>query len=396
MIESAATLFKDQTRYFQGFEKKGLPNRKTERWKFTPVASLYQKEWNPQAAISAGELDEFSDFVSFDSLGELSKSKNCEVKKLKPSEIESFFQQFETTKFWQEDDSLFQWHLSQLDHFYHIKYTGEETLSLTHSLGSGALVNYGIVFEITSPKATVLESFLGTRGQTYHQTSRFFDLKENQDIKHVIVNEATPEQSQQIWTFANLDHDKAQYHGLQVNFGGGLVRSNPFINIQKPHSFGEFNGFYFLTGADHFDFYSQIKHFSGETESNQVVKGLLHDQSKFAFTGNIYISKNSQLVNAAQFNKNLVMSNQAQAFGQPQLEIFADDVKCSHGSTTGQFDIDELFYLNARAISPTKAKRLMAQAYGLELIQMVDNDVLNTYLTGKLTSKLKTAYGESR
>ncbi len=388
----AATLFTEQTQYFEKFSELGLPNRKTERWKFTPIASLYQKEWMSQPPIDTGASDEFTDFVTFDSNGELGQVNNCEVIKLEPSEIGQYLKNLESTDSYDEKDALFQLHLSQLSAVYKIKYKGDSTLQINHSLGSEAFTNYGLIFEIENSIATLFENFVGTRGTTYHQTSRYIDLKKDQKINHVILNEATPEQSQQIWSFATLKGEKSFYHGLQVNFGGGLIRSNPFIDIQSSHSFGEFNAFYFLEQAEHFDFYSQIKHFKGETESNQIVKGLLHDQAKFAFTGNIYIAKNAQLVNAAQFNKNLVMSNQAQAFGQPQLEIFADDVKCSHGSTTGQFDIDELFYLNARGISATKAKRLMAQAYGLELFQKIENQTLYHYLQNKLIYKLKSAY----
>jgi Fe-S cluster assembly scaffold protein SufB len=122
-----------------------------------------------------------------------------------------------------------------------------------------------------------------------------------------------------------------------------------------------------LSGSGHGDLHSTFHHSHADTTAKQLAKNLLDHESKAIFTGKVHIAKNAQRVAASQMNRNLLLSKKAWAVGQPQLEIFADDVKCGHGSSTGQVGDNETFYLLSRGIPPHKARALLTRAFVAEV-----------------------------
>jgi Fe-S cluster assembly protein SufD len=131
-----------------------------------------------------------------------------------------------------------------------------------------------------------------------------------------------------------------------------------------------------------------IHHLSADTTSDQISKGILSGNSKGVFTGKIHIHPQAQRVNSGQINRNLLLSPKAQIHSQPQLEIFADDVKCSHGSTTGQMSDEELFYFEARGIRPEKARTLLAHGFALEVVNKIKNKELKNKISELVLNEL--------
>jgi Fe-S cluster assembly protein SufD len=105
-----------------------------------------------------------------------------------------------------------------------------------------------------------------------------------------------------------------------------------------------------------------------------LVKTSLDHQAKSFFTGNIHVPQDSQQIKASQMTKNLLLSKQTQSINQPQLEVYADDVECAHGSTTGSLDHDQLFYLTSRGIEKNKAIQMLSQGFVLDLVNQVDSE----------------------
>src|SRR5690606_21642314 len=149
---------------------------------------------------------------------------------------------------------------------------------------------------------------------------------------------------------------------VNISLSGGMVRNNLTINILGSNSEGNMYGLYLLNGKSHVDNHTNVDHSVPHCESNELYKGVLADSSRGAFNGKIFVRQDAQKTNAFQQNNNMLLSEDATVNTKPQLEIWADDVKCSHGCTTGQLDEEALFYLQARGIGKLQAKGLLLYA----------------------------------
>ena len=155
---------------------------------------------------------------------------------------------------------------------------------------------------------------------------------------------------------------------------GGLVRNNVYANVNGQNSESNLYGIYLLNEKQHVDNHTTIDHQVAHCLSNELYKGVLSDQSTGVFNGKVFVRKDAQKINAFQSNANVLLSDLASMNSKPELEIYADDVKCSHGSTTGQIDEEALFYLRARGISEKNAKLLMIDAFIGEVIEKNTNE----------------------
>jgi Fe-S cluster assembly protein SufD len=205
-----------------------------------------------------------------------------------------------------------------------------------------------------------------------------FDLAKNSKINHLYIQD----NSKKAYTFGlvntKLDRD-AHFHSTMLNLGSKLSRNNIYIELNGENALADTNGLFILDEDQHHDTNSYIKHRSPHSYSNQLFKGILADNSRGVFAGIIRIDQDAQLVNSTQLNKNLILSKKAQMNSRPQLEIYADDVKCAHGSTTGQLSMDELFYFQARGISAAKAKAMLARAFINDVLLKIEKPLLREY-----------------
>jgi Fe-S cluster assembly protein SufD len=171
-----------------------------------------------------------------------------------------------------------------------------------------------------------------------------------------------------------------------------LNRRNLNLELLGPGANGESYNLYLTNGTEHSDINTIIQHRSADSTSQQIAKGILDGDSKGIFTGKIHIHPQAQRVASGQLNKNLLLSKKAQSHSQPQLEIFADDVKCSHGSTTGQLSDDEVFYFQARGIPAEKARTLLAHGFGLEIVLKIKDKTIRHKAESLVMESLKTKF----
>jgi Fe-S cluster assembly protein SufD len=154
-----------------------------------------------------------------------------------------------------------------------------------------------------------------------------------------------------------------------VLIGGALVRSNVHPVLAGEGCECIINGLFMSTGRQHMDNYMKVEHASPHCDSRQLYKGILDGKSRGVFHGRIIVHKDAQKTDAKQTNKNLLLSEEAQIDTKPQLEIYADDVKCTHGATIGQMDKDAIFYLRSRGIADESARALLLLAFAGENLQ---------------------------
>ncbi len=165
-----------------------------------------------------------------------------------------------------------------------------------------------------------------------------------------------------------------------ITLNGGLVRNNLNIDVEGQNVETHLNGAFVLKGNQHVDNHTCVDHLVSNCESNELYKGVMDESSTAVFNGKVFVRKDAQKINAYQSNGNVLLSDNASVNTKPELEIYADDVKCSHGTTTGQLDEEAIYYLRARGISEKSAKALMVTAFIGDVIEKIENEELINYV----------------
>jgi len=181
---------------------------------------------------------------------------------------------------------------------------------------------------------------------------------------------------------------KCLTHCVTVTLNGGTIRNNINMILEAENNEGHLYGLYMVDGKTHVDNHSIVDNIKPNCFSNEFYKGIMDGNSTGVFNGKIFVRQDAQKTNAYQSNKNVLISNNASVNTKPQLEIFADDVKCSHGCTIGSLDDEALFYLRARGIGEKKAKALLLHAFAADILEQVKPEALRTYLEKKIDERL--------
>jgi Fe-S cluster assembly protein SufD len=184
--------------------------------------------------------------------------------------------------------------------------------------------------------------------------------------------------------------DNAHFYAGTVTLNGRFTRNNLNIILDGEHCEAHMYGLYFPDGVQHVDNHTVADHRKPNSESNELYKGILRDRSKGVFNGKIFVREDAQKTNAFQSCKNIVLSADATMNTKPQLEIYADDVKCSHGTTTGQIDEEALFYMRSRGISKPEAMSLLMYAFCADVVSQIKIDSIREYLENVIAEKLTT------
>ena len=190
------------------------------------------------------------------------------------------------------------------------------------------------------------------------------------------------------YTSAVLRKD-SKFNIQTITSGGKMIRNNLKIELQQPNGSAYLNGLYVLSEDSHVDNHSFVDHASPDCYSNELYKGVMDGKSQGVFNGKIFVRKDAQRTNAFQSNKNILLSNDASMNAKPQLEIYADDVKCSHGATTGQLDEEAMFYLQSRGIGVKEARALLTNAFAEEVLNKITIPSLRARLKDDILFKLQ-------
>jgi Fe-S cluster assembly protein SufD len=177
------------------------------------------------------------------------------------------------------------------------------------------------------------------------------------------------------------------------SFGGKLIRNNVEFFLEGEHIESHINGISVLNKKQHVDNHTLIHHKTPNCESFELYKGIYDDASIGVFNGKVIVDQEAQKTNAFQQNNNILIGDKATINAKPQLEIFADDVKCSHGCTIGQLDQSALFYMQSRGIPTKEAKALLLYAFGNEVVEKIKIPELKTLITKLIANKLGVKLG---
>lgn len=195
-------------------------------------------------------------------------------------------------------------------------------------------------------------------------------LEENALVDHVKIQD----ENLQTYHIANrqVHQEKgSNYSSVNIDLGGMLVRNNLNVRLNEENCEAHLIGFYLGKDNQHIDNHTFMDHAMPNCHSNELYKGILDDKSRGVFNGKILVRKDAQKTNAYQNNKSLLLSDFATMNAKPQLEIFADDVKCSHGATVGELDEEALFYLRTRGITLEKAQAILQYAFAGDVFSYI-------------------------
>lgn len=377
--------------------KKGLPSRKDEEWHYTSVKSLGETSFVPSSLqtpslshdvltdIQRNLNPEFTNLVFVN--GVLNKTLSAEIPQ--GVTLEELAQL--PTQFADAFDALNGAYLAKPFAVEVAKETSVEKpvnfVFVTVSDGANSLVMVSprIVMKVGARSSVkVLESFYGKTKDAYFVNS-VLDLQIGENAKVIYARiQDDNEKSFNVGRTHITVAANANLESIAFATGAKLSRHTLEVVLAGKGSFSQILGVYAVQGEQHVDNTSLIDHAVGECDTNQLYKGILDGESRAVFCGKVLIRKDAQKANSAQLNNNLLLSKKAEADSKPSLEIYADDVKAAHGSTVGQLNREELFYLQSRAIPKDKAIPMLSYGYLSEVIYKVSDERIQKWLSRHL------------
>ena len=230
-------------------------------------------------------------------------------------------------------------------------------------------------------EATVVEYFLHEEEVHYVQNSHTTCIVEaGASLDHIKTQSESSLALHVGKVHAEVAQD-ARFYSFTFSVGGKMVRNDLEINLNERGAYASVDGLFALREDQHHDNFSLINHRVEHTDSDQLFKGILDEESHGCFTGKVFVHRNAQLVNASQLNKNLLLSKKAHIDTRPQLEVYADDVKCAHGATIGQISEEQTFYLESRGIPRAQAQKILCRAFASDAINKVRNPLIKEKLS---------------
>ena len=238
-----------------------------------------------------------------------------------------------------------------------------------------------------SSSATVVESHVGSGGDTLACPVAELVLQPDSALRHVTMHEENPSASHVAVRQARLARD-SRLHCHTVTLGGGLVRTDLDVVLEAEGAHASLDGLSVTSDGQHVDNHVRVHHRAPLCTRRQLYKGILDGSSRTVFNGRIVVDRGAQKTDARQSNRNLILSDDALAHSNPQLEILADDVRCTHGSTVGRLDDNALFYLQSRGLDRASAESLLTYAFASEVVQSITVDEVRGRLERALLSRL--------
>jgi Fe-S cluster assembly protein SufD len=236
-------------------------------------------------------------------------------------------------------------------------------------------------------RARVIEEFVGApEADTFVAPVTEIVVGENASVDHVKLQREGAKTIHLGTVAARLERN-ARLTGHSLSVGGRLVRTDVDVLLAGEGSECTLNGLYAVAGRQHVDHHTYVDHASPHTVSRQLYKGVLDGKATGVFNGRVLIREGAQRIDASQTNNNLLLSNEALVNTNPELEIFADDVKARHGATIGQIDEEALFYLRSRGIEHAEARRILIQGFAGEMLERVGIEPLRDALAAYLEER---------
>ena len=386
-------------------ETTSFPTTKTEAWKYTRLTKIKNAELNitglTHSKIECGLSSESLKFVFINGHFSVNHSSNSYPEGLK---IEALSQMDSQERLVFGNDLTLENELFNAfntayatDGLYiHVsaKMNIKPVIEIIHIVdGSNVLSNLrNIISTEAFSQINIVQHFISTENSSGF-TNCVNEISVGKNSKLTI--DKLQEENENQFHIASEIVQQAQDSIFTINtvtLNGALVRNNLTINVNGQNCETNLNGAYILKGSQHVDNHTIVDHKVANCLSNELYKGVINDKATAVFNGKVFVRKDAQKINAFQSNGNVLLSDDATVNSKPELEIYADDVKCSHGSTTGQLDEEAVFYLRARGISEKAARQLMVSAFVGDVFEKIENESVVERIYKVLEEKFDWAF----
>ncbi len=404
---------------FNAFNKFGIPTVKHEEWKYTRISSLFNKDYSLPLAddepeiITSSELDGLR-LPGFEAANELVfinglfsfklstlRSKELIVLPLEEAASNNEYAAFvsknlgHSSYYLKDGINAINTALVQDAVFVHVK----KGLQLAEPIYIYNITDARSANVFAQPRSLVyiaeraivqiVETFV-TIGLNESFTNQVMEVVVEQDAiaeYYKIQNDGVL--TNQVSTTHIRQTAKSYVHTVTISLNGGIVRNNLNMVMEAAHCESHLYGLYFQHGHSHIDNHTVVDNVMPNCLSNEYYKGIMGDKSTGVFNGKIFVRKDAQKTNAYQSNKNVLLSNEATVNTKPQLEIFADDVKCSHGCAIGKLDEEGMFYLRSRGISEKIARSLLLHGFVIDILEKIKLPLIRDYVDQLISERLE-------
>jgi Fe-S cluster assembly protein SufD len=391
------------------FESEGFPTMKSEDWHFTSVSPIADKAFNPSrqgGEVSTEVVARFTygqDWHTFVFVnGRLVKS---------PPEMTAGLAVSNLADAISDDHGLIERHFAKLA----TPESGAFTALNTALARDGAVIRIeagtvvdkpvhllfisdasaentavhtrNLVFAEKLSQCTIIESYVSVGGDVYFSnTVTEAYVADGARLGHYKL-QSESRNAFHVGTAQVHQARDSRYESFSFATGARLSRTNIYTTLAGEAAEAVLNGLYMADGAQHVDHQTRIEHVAPNCPSHELYKGILDGRSHGVFNGKVYVHPEAQKTDGKQSNNNLLLSDQARIDTKPQLEIFADDVKCTHGATVGRLDEVALFYMRSRGIGAAQARRLLTYAFAADVLEKIELEPLKEALEAQVLER---------
>ena len=402
---------------FKTFNQLGIPGPRHEEWKYTRIAGLFNKEYffaagAPSKSFSKEQLaplrlpghGQANELVFINGIFsvELSslRSSSLIVMPLEEAAADKQYAAIvsnnlgHSARYLKDGINALNTAFVHGGVFVHVKKgsAAEHPVYIYHVADASATNVFAqprsLVHIAENAQVQITETFatIGNAGSFTNQVMEIVVEKDALLEFYKIQNDAAT--SSQVSTTHIRQTGKSYTHIVTVSLNGDIVRNNLNVVLEAEYCEAHLYGLYFQNGHTHIDNHTVVDNVKPNCLSNELYKGVMNDSSSAVFNGKIFVQRDAQKTNAYQSNKNILLSADASVNTKPQLEIFADDVKCSHGCTIGQLDEEGLFYLQSRGIGETIARSLLVHAFAIDILEHIKPAGIRQHINQLISERL--------
>jgi len=400
-------------RAFDSFNRLGIPV-KHEEWKYTRISPLFNKEYklNQGASVSAKELEEFR-LPGYEQATELvfvngifsfplstirsSQMFVVTLEEAAKSEYKEIVSKHlgHSSKYQKDGINALNTAFVKDGVFIFVKkgQVVEQPVyiyNITDSRSGNVLSQpRSLVYVSENAQVQIVETY-ATLGLDESFTNQVLEIVVDKDARaeyYKIQNDST--HTNQVSTTHIRQIAKSYTHTVTISLNGGIIRNNLNLVLDAEYCEGHLYGLYLQKGQTHVDNHTVVDNVKPNCFSNELYKGIIDEKATGVFNGKIFVQPQAQKTNAYQSNKNILLSDDASVNTKPQLEIFADDVKCSHGCTVGRLTDEGLFYLQSRGIPANIARSLLLHAFAIDVLEHIRPEPIREFVDRLISERLE-------
>ena len=376
--------------YLDNFINRGFPNRREEDWKFSDLNQIIKKD--------IGELSFYSDFTHTNKVDTSVFVDGLEHNKIvfingRIEKIDFDYEQKDKIEIIDKSESINKLNnnsLSDLNHAFTNKsfkilvkngYQLAKPLIIYHTTNSkiwSKNINLRLEFELDKNSSLrLIDLFNDTSEKNFLNIFYNFYLKENAILKNYKVDRFDNKNIK--YSFNNIEQDKDSISETFIlSAGSNFFKNEINCNLNGKYSSAFVNGIFSLNDNKHHEIRTIINHLTENTKSYQLIKSVLEDSAKAAYQGKIFVNSDAQKTDGYQLSKAILLNKESEFNAKPELEIYADDVKCSHGSASGSLNEDSIFYLMSRGLNYQQSRELLINGFLLDVVEKItDPEIKN-------------------